>query len=135
MPGTVLAKKRMDRGMAVLRIVTGLLMAYHGFEVFSPEKIEMYSGWEIIKKLPFSHALVHAGKIIELATGLLLALGLFTLPVTLVMAGLMFFISFFIGDGRFWYEDQHPFLFAMMALVFAVYGPGAWALDNKIKKR
>jgi uncharacterized membrane protein YphA (DoxX/SURF4 family) len=51
------------------------------------------------------------------------------------MAIIMFFISFFIGKGRFWYEDQHPFLFGMMALVFAVFGPGAWAIDNKIQKK
>lgn len=135
MPGSVLAKKRMDRGMALLRIATGLLMAYHGLEVFSPEKMEMYTGWDIIKRLPISNVLVHTGKILELLTGLLLAAGMFTRPVTLVMAALMFFISFFIGNGRFWYEDQHPFLFAMMALVFAVYGPGAWALDNKMSKK
>ena len=65
--------------MAILRIVTGLLMAYHGLEVFSPEKMEMYNGWDIIKRLPISNVLVHLGKIIELITGLLLALGLFNI--------------------------------------------------------
>lgn len=127
--------QNISRGMAVIRIITGLLMAYHGLEVFSAEKMEMYNGWDIIKRLPLSNIMVHAGKAGELITGILLTLGWFTRITTFFMAAIMFFISFFVGNGRFWYEDQHPFLFALMALVFAVYGPGAWAIDNKISKK
>ena len=124
-----------SKGMGVLRVVTGLLMMYHGLEVFSAEKMEMYNGWDIIKRMPMSNVMVHIGKYGELITGILLALGLFTRWAALAMAAIMFFISFFIGGGRFWYEDQHPFLFAMMGLVFAIYGPGAWALDHKISRK
>ncbi len=127
--------KKIEKGMGILRIITGLLMIYHGLEVFSEEKMEMYMGWDIIKRLPISNVLVHLGKYGELFTGIFLAVGLFTRWAALVMASIMFFISFFIGNGKFWYDDQHPFLFAMMALVFAIYGPGAWALDNKISKK
>jgi putative oxidoreductase len=110
-------------------------MAYHGLELLSPEKMDMYRGWEVIKKLPFSNALVTMGKAGELVTGILFTLGLFTRLAALFMAAIMFFISFFVGTGKFWYEDQHPFLFALLALVFAIYGPGAWALDNKFSKK
>lgn len=134
MPGTVVAKRRMDRGMAILRILTGLLMVCHGLEVFSPSKMELYNDWESIQRLPLAYVWVYAGKGAELITGLMLALGWFTKTVSLVMAGLMFFICFYIGQGRFWYEDQHSFLFALMAMVFAVYGPGAWAIDNLVKR-
>jgi hypothetical protein len=34
MPGEILKQKRIAKGMAVLRIITGLLMAYHGWEFF-----------------------------------------------------------------------------------------------------
>lgn len=133
MPGEVLKQKRIAKGMAVLRIVTGLLMIYHGAEVFSADTMKMYQGWGTVKALPFGGVLVYAGKAGELITGILLTLGLFTRLTTLAMAAIMFFISFFIGGGKFWYEDQHPFLFGMMALVFTIFGPGAWALDNKLK--
>jgi putative oxidoreductase len=127
--------QHISRGMAVIRMITGLLMAYHGFEVFSPEKMEMYNGWDNVKHLPLSNVMVHAGKAGELINGILLTLGWFTRISALFMAGIMLFITFYIGNGRFWYEDQHPFLFALMALVFAIYGPGAWAMDNKISKK
>jgi putative oxidoreductase len=34
-----------------------------------------------------------------------------------------------VGHGRFWYEDQHPFLFALFGVLFFFTGPGAWSLD------
>jgi putative oxidoreductase len=127
--------KFVSGSMGALRMLTGLLMTYHGLEVFSPEKMEMYKGWEVVKQLPVGNVLVYLGKYGELAGGILLTLGLFARWAALVLAAIMFFICFFIGNGRFWYEDQHPFLFAMMTLVFAIYGPGAWALDHlKTKK-
>jgi putative oxidoreductase len=135
MPGAILIQKRIARGMAVIRILTGLLMVYHGLEVFSKETMEMYQGWDKVKALPFGSFMVYAGKAGELITGILLTLGLFTRWASLVMAAIMFFVSFFIGSGKFWYEDQHPFLFGMMALVFAIFGSGAWAIDNKIQKK
>lgn len=135
MPGEILKQKRIAKGMAVLRIITGLLMAYHGLEVFSEETMDMYMGWDSVKALPAGNFMVYAGKAGELAAGILLTLGLFTRWSALAMAVIMFFICFFIGSGKFWYEDQHPFLFAMMALVFTIYGPGAWAIDSKIQKK
>jgi putative oxidoreductase len=135
MPGEILKQKRMARGMAVLRIITGLLMAYHGLEVFSKETMDMYMSWDSVKALPAGNYMVYAGKAGELVAGILLTLGLFTRWASLAMALIMFFICFFIGSGKFWYEDQHPFLFGMMALVFAIFGPGAWAVDHKISKQ
>jgi len=135
MPGEILKQKRIARGMAVLRIITGLLMAYHGLEVFSTETMNMYMGWDSVKALPAGNFMVYAGKAGELVSGILLTIGLFTRWAAVAMAVIMFFICFFIGSGKFWYEDQHPFLFGMMALVFTIFGPGAWALDNKISKK
>jgi putative oxidoreductase len=42
----------------------------------------------------------------------------------------MTFIAFFIGHGRIHMEDQHPFLFVLLALVFVFTGPGKWSLDS-----
>jgi putative oxidoreductase len=111
-------------GLAVLRIITGLLMAYHGLEIFNRQVMEGYTTWEAIRKLPAPVFMVYTGKAIELVTGILLTLGLYTRIATLLMAANMLFVCFYIGKGRFYYEDQHPFLFAMLALVFFFAGPG-----------
>ncbi len=121
-------------GLAILRIVTGLLMVYHGWEVFDNNKMIEYSKWDVVKTLPAPLFMVYAGKGLEFVSGLLLAAGLFTRPAALLMAVNMLFICFRIGNGKFYYEDQHPFIFAMMALVFFFAGPVKWSIDQLIFK-
>lgn len=110
-------------------------MAYHGWEVFDPAKIAEYTKWEVIQALPAPQAGVYIGKGLELVTGVLLTLGLFTRVAALLMAVNMLVICFKIGNGRFWYEDQHPFVFAMVALVFFFAGPVKWSLDHRRAKK
>jgi putative oxidoreductase len=126
---------RKNAGTVLLRIITGLLLAYHGLELFKPDTMNGYMAWDTIKALPFSKVMLYLGKGIELIAGILLALGLFTRVSAAFGAIVMLFICFFIGKGRFWYEDQHPFLFAMLCTVFVVFGSGAFALDKVIKKK
>ncbi len=116
-------------GLFLLRVVTGLLMAYHGLEVFKPELIKGYTEWEVIKKLPSPLFMVYLGKGLELITGIFLTIGLFTRLSALFMFIDMIFICFKVGGGKFYYEDQHPFLFAMIALLFFFTGPVKWGLD------
>ena len=123
-----------ENGLAVLRIVTGLLMLYHGLEVFDAAKMEEYSKWEVIKPLPNPLLMVYLGKGLEFLTGLCFVLGLGTRVAALLMAANMLFICFKVGNGKFYYEDQHPFLFAMLALVFFFAGPVKWSLDHLIFK-
>ena len=116
-------------GLVLLRILTGLLMAYHGLEVFKPAVIKSYTEWDVIKKLPSPLFIVYLGKGLELVTGVCLSLGLFTRIAALFMFIDMIFICFKIGNGKFWYEDQHPFIFALLALVFFFTGPVKFGLD------
>ena len=48
----------------------------------------------------------------------------------LVMALTMAYIAFFVGHGKVWYEDQHPFLFVLLGMVFIFCGPGPWSIDR-----
>ena len=107
-------------------------MAYHGFEMFDEAKMQEYSTWEVVKKLPSPLPLVYVGKGLELGTGILLAAGLFTRIAALLMALNMLFICFYIGSGKFYHEDQHPFIFALLALVFFFTGPVAYSFDNML---
>jgi len=119
-----------NNGLALLRIIIGLLMAYHGLEIFDREKMLPYLEWDVVKSLPAPETMVYLGKSLELITGICFVFGLFTRIAALFMAIDMLFICFKIGGGKFYYEDQHPFLFAMIALVFFFTGPVKWSLDK-----
>jgi putative oxidoreductase len=123
-----------NTGLVIIRIITGLLMAYHGFEVFDRGKMNEYAGWDVIKVMPAPLLMVYLGKGLELASGICLTLGLLTRPAALFMAANMLFICFKVGNGRFYYEDQHPFIFAMLAMVFFFTGPIKWSIDQLIFK-
>ena len=119
----------LDHGIAVLRIVVGLLLLYHGFEIFIPETMNGYLQWDMFKG-HYGKFLVYMGKGSEFVTGVLLSLGLFTRLGALIMIGNFSYITFFVGQGRFWYEEQHPFMFALFGILFLFTGPGAWSLDR-----
>lgn len=117
-----------ENGLAIVRIITGLLMAYHGLEIFNRELMVGYVNWDVIKGLPAPEFMVYLGKGLELVTGILLVAGLFTRITTILIMGNMLFICFFVGGGKFYSEDQHPFLFALIGFLFFMTGPGSWSL-------
>jgi putative oxidoreductase len=118
-----------NEGLAIVRIITGFFMVYHGWEVFEAEKMKSYLEWDQFKTSS-SSLLVYAGKATELIGGVLLMSGLFTRLASLLIAATMLYISFFIGNGKIWYEDQHPFLFVLLALVFFFTGSGRYSFDH-----
>ena len=73
-----------------------------------------------------------SGKSSELLSGILLALGCFTRIASIIMGCTMLYISLFVGHGKIWYDDQHPFMFVLMALVFFFVGPGRFSVDHMI---
>ena len=121
--------------VAILRIVVGLLMLYHGLEIFDSSLMQEYSNWEQLKNLPFSLSLVYIGKGLELITGLLFILGFLIRIAALLMIFDMLFICFYLGNGKFWYEDQHSFLFALIGILYYAFGSGKWSLDQFLAKR
>ncbi|MDZ7650561.1 MAG: DoxX family protein [Cytophagales bacterium] len=67
--------------------------------------------------------------------GLLLTAGVFTRIGALFLIGTLGYITFFVGQGNFWYEDQHPFMFVLLGVIYLFYGPGAWSVDRRLAKR
>jgi uncharacterized membrane protein YphA (DoxX/SURF4 family) len=102
--------------------------------MFDQSIIDKYLSWDVFKT-SYGKPLVYAGKTAELAAGILFILGLFTRMASLLTIGVMGYIAFFIGKGIIWYDDQHPFLFILLSLVFIFSGPGSFALDNIIFKK
>ena len=121
----------LNNGIAILRVVVGLLLLYHGIEIFTPETMDTYLQWDMFKG-PYGKFLVYMGKGSEFIAGIFLLLGLFTRIGALIMIGNFSYITFFVGEGRFWYQEQHPFMFALFGILFLFTGPGAWSLDSII---
>jgi putative oxidoreductase len=121
-----------SHGLGIIRIIVGLLAVYHGHEIFRPEIMKGYLEWDLFKG-SFGSIKVYAGKTAELIAGILLTLGLYTRVGAIILIGTLGFITFFVGNGRFWYEDQHPFMFVLFGILFFTMGPGSFSLDTRKK--
>ena len=118
-------------GLTLVRCVVGVFLIYHGCEIFNEAIINKYLQWAQFKNSN-GKFLVYSGKSAELISGILFVLGLFTRIACLLIIGVMCYITFFLGKGIIWYDDQHPFLFVLLALVFFFTGPGNFSLDKMI---
>ena len=118
--------------LAALRIMTALLMIQHATMKFFafPGPMPMPG--------PLPPIIVAAG-VIELVTGTLIVLGLFTRPAAFLASGTMA-AAYFLGHATqgFWPalnqgEAAIMFCFVFLYLVFA--GPGSWSLDSLLRAR
>jgi putative oxidoreductase len=91
-----------------------------------------YFKWDLYKNNPAAKFLVYGGKLSELLCGILLLLGFLTRIACLMLIAAMCYIAFVIGNGRIWYEDQYPILFAVIGVIFIFTGPGAYSIDKKL---
>jgi len=125
----------LNEGLGLIRIVTGVFLIYHGWEVFDPVKMKEYAQWDLFKNSGMPSFLPYLGKGSEFVSGLMLAAGAFSRVACIILTGTMLYITFFIGHGKIWYEDQHPFLFVLLAMVFFFAGPGRWSVDRGLFQR
>lgn len=119
-----------DGALAVARMTVGLFMIYHGWEIFDTAKMNEYGRWMTDLHFPRPSTMAYLGKGAELVSGVLLFLGLATRLAAVVLAVTMAAIAFTMGKGRVFMEDQHPFLFVVLAFLFFFTGPGKWSLDR-----
>jgi putative oxidoreductase len=118
-----------NEGLFVVRLVLGIFMVYHGWEVFDKVEMDKYATWDQFKNTGSPVFMVYLGKIAELVGGVLLILGWLTRLGAIMVVVTMAYISFFVGKGIIWYGDQHPFMFVLLGLVFIFTGPGCYSLD------
>jgi len=122
-----------SRALAALRIVSGLLFLAHGVvKVFGfpagaePGQQELLSLFGI-------------GGLIELVTGLLLILGLFTRPAALVASGQMAVAYWMFHFPSSPYPAVNggdaAILFCFVFLYIFTAGPGAWSIDDRNERR
>jgi putative oxidoreductase len=120
--------------LGVLRIMTGLLFLAHGTQKFLsfPAGERAGSGWD------FSGPGAYAG-LIELITGALIALGLFTRSAAFVASGTMA-AAYFLAHApqSFWPVNNGgdlAILYCFVFLFFMFSGPGAFSLDALLARR
>lgn len=121
--------KYSDAAIGIVRIITGLFLLYHGFEIFKPEVMAEYPKMSALSGNAGS-IIAYIGKALELIVGILLVVGYQTRLAALLMIVVFLSITFFIGSGKFWYTDQHPFLFVLLGVIFLFYGSGKFSLDG-----
>lgn len=118
--------------IAFLRIIIAIFLIIHGKEVLDPVKMKEYAAWDQFKNAP---VLAYLGKGAELVAGILLLLGWFTRVSCLIIIGTFGYITFLVGHGKFWMEDQHPFMFVLFGILFLFTGPGALSLDAMVFRK
>ena len=115
---------------AALRVIAGLNMATHG--------AQKLLGW--FNKNPTEDPQLWVGGLIELAGGLLFALGLFTRPVAFLLAGTMavaYFQFHFKLDFADWHwapvvnKGELAVLYCFVFLLFLARGAGPYSIDAR----
>lgn len=114
--------------LSVLRIVSGLLFLEHGTQKF----LSFPPGQAAGSGLAFANPAAYAG-IIEIACGLLIAIGLFTRPAAFLAAGTMAVAYWIAHFPRGFFPANNmgdaAILFCFVFLYLSMAGPGPWSVD------
>lgn len=115
---------------ALLRIVAGLMFAIHGIQ-------KLFGVWTPYKAAPWTQLWI--GAILELTTGLAIALGAFAVPAAFVASGMMAvaYVQFhwkLAFDGGFLppvNKGELALLYSLLFFFMACRGPGRFAVDRR----
>jgi putative oxidoreductase len=116
--------------LALLRIVTAYLFIQHGTaKLFGVPHQAMFDGLQLF-------SLVGLAGLLEVAGGILLAVGLFTRATAFVLSGMMA-VAYFMAHASqgnvlapMLNQGELAVLYSFVFLAFVFTGPGAWSLDN-----
>jgi putative oxidoreductase len=112
--------------LAILRIVVGLLFLEHGLSKFFGFPVPFP-----VHPLP---PLLTAAGAVELITGVLVTIGLFTRIAAFLASGEMAIAYFMMHfPNGFWplaNKGEAAILFCFIFLYIAAAGPGAWSIDG-----
>ncbi len=116
---------------ALLRVVTGLLFAFHGYQKLAGPQV------------PPTGSQMWFGALIELVGGLLIALGLATVYAAFLASGTMavaytqFHWKFQMGEAFFpaVNKGELAVVYCFLFFYFACRGGGRYSLDAALKRR
>jgi putative oxidoreductase len=117
------------QSLAALRIVAGVLFLAHGLIKVAGFPAGAEPGQQALLSL------FGIGGLVEIATGLLIALGLFTRPAAFVASGQMAVAYWMFHAPSSFYPAVNggdaAILFSFIFFYLVAAGPGAFALDNR----
>lgn len=116
-------------GIALVRITIGVVLIFHGWQLFESHDIKEMAALLPNLAIPFPKVIAYTTSLVQLAGGFFLILGLFTRTITALLFCTFIFMTFILGDGRIFTENEHPFLLAMMSLLFFFTGAGRFSID------
>jgi putative oxidoreductase len=119
----------LENWLASVRVVTGILIAIVGFEVFDKGRMNGNVAWLTDLHFPVPHFMAYLGKAAELIGGIFLALGLLVRLMSVILVVDMFVITFIMGQGKILGDAQLPFVFLLLFAGFFFAGSGKWSLD------
>lgn len=117
--------------LGIFRILAGIMFACHGAQ----KTLGMFGGMP-----PGAPQWIQWGAgLIELIGGTLIALGLFTRFAAFIASGTMA-VAYFYGHARQGFlpkvnQGELAVVYCWLFLYFAAIGPGAFALDNLLRRR
>jgi putative oxidoreductase len=115
---------------ALLRFVAGLLFTFHGLQ-------KMFG---LVGGTAASLVSLHgAAGVIELVGGILMAVGLLTIPVAFISSGTMAYAYFSVHQARGFWPIQNrgelAVLFCFVFLLLSARGSGIWSVDAALRLR
>lgn len=123
-----------DAGLALLRVVTGLALAYlHGLGKIPPS--DRFIGRVGQMGMPAPELFAWLAAAAEFGGGILLAIGLLTRPVAAILVIHFIIVVFLAHAGDPLPRRELPILFGTIAMFFALTGPGRYSLDGLIGRR
>jgi putative oxidoreductase len=119
----------------MVRFVTGAMLVPHGWgKLFGGGLAGTAASFATIFGPNLAWPLAIYIALLEFAGGILLALGLFSRLVALLVAGFMFTATFFVHlpNGFLWTSKgfEYPLFWGLMALAIVFKGGGRWSLDR-----
>lgn len=120
----------LNKWMIVVRIISGVMIARYGLEVFNKQKMDGNIAWLTDIHFPLPLFMAFLGKSAELIGGVFLILGLLTRFATIVLLIDMVVVIFVMGGHNLFGDEQLPFLLMTLFICFLIQGGGELSLDH-----
>lgn len=132
------APSRLSLGLAVLRVVVGIVFLVHGYEKLFTMGIGGVAGFFTQIGAPLPGVTAPLVSVLEFAGGVALILGLFTPIVAALLAADMLGAIFLVHlpNGFSAMNGGYEFVLTLLgaSLALALTGPGAYALDAAFRR-
>lgn len=124
---------------AIIRFLLALIFLMTGpMKLLAPSLAEAWSGQLLAANLPFYVLTLRTVPYVELALGIILALGIFARPAAVVVIGIMLvatYVHLVVDDPSLFPLQPSEPIIPLVVIAMSVYvllrGAGAWSLDLK----